>query len=246
MLTWQKGKVVDINQVAPTTRSFFIETIETPIFEFEAGQFITLDLPIHTQKNRRWRSYSIASWPNKTNIIELVIVLLEGGAGSNYLFNETKISDELTFRGPLGKFVLPPVLDKDLYLICTGTGIAPFRSMIHYIHQNKIPCKNIFLIFGCRTFDYCLYKDELIQLQNKMPNFKYIPCFSRESEIPTWGKKGYVHDAYLELIETKKINEGITNAYFYLCGWKNMIDEAQKKLLELGYEKKDIHYELYG
>jgi ferredoxin-NADP reductase len=246
MLTWQKGKVVAIEKVAPTTRSFFIETIETPIFNFEAGQFITLDLPIHTQKNRRWRSYSISSFPNQSNIIELVIVLLEGGAGSNYLFNETKVGDELTFRGPLGKFVMPTTLDKDLYLICTGTGIAPFRSMIHTIHQNKISFKNIYLIFGCRTFDYCLYKDELIQLQEEMPGFNYIPCFSRETAIPSWAKKGYVHDAYIELIESKKMNGSLSEAYFYLCGWKNMIDEAQKRLMEIGYEKKDIHYELYG
>lgn len=246
MLTWQKGKIVDIKQVAPTTRSFFIETTETPSFNFEAGQFITLDLPIHEVKNRRWRSYSISSSPNKTNIIELVIVFLEGGAGSNFLFNDTKVGDELTFRGPLGKFVMPQTLDKDLYLICTGTGIAPFRSMINYIHQNNIPFKNIFLIFGCRTFDYSLYKDELIQLQNDMPNFKYIPCFSRETEIPSWAKGGYVHDAYLELIESKKINNELPEAYFYLCGWKNMIDDAQKKIIDLGYVKKDIHYELYG
>ncbi len=246
MLTWQKGKIVDIKQVAPTTRSFFIETIEAPSFNFEPGQFITLDLPIHTQKNRRWRSYSISSSPNKTNLIELVIVFLEGGAGSNFLFNETNIGDEITFRGPLGKFVMPSTLDKDLYLICTGTGIAPFRSMIHHIHQNKISFQNIYLIFGCRTFDYSLYQQEFIQLQNQMPNFKYIPCFSREAAVPSWGKKGYVHDAYLELLKTKKTNGALNDAYFYLCGWKNMIDEAQKKLMDLGYEKKDIHYELYG
>ncbi|MBS4044026.1 MAG: oxidoreductase [Chitinophagaceae bacterium] len=246
MLAWQKGKIIEIKQVAPTTRSFFIETTETISFDFEPGQFITLDLPIHTQKNRRWRSYSISSSPNKTNIIELVIVYLEGGAGSNFLFNETKVGDEITFRGPLGKFVLPSTLDKDLYLICTGTGVAPFRSMIHHIQQHQISFKNIYLIFGCRTFDYALYKDEFIELQSQLPNFHYLPCFSRENEIPDWGKKGYVHDAYLEILNSKKSNSHLPEAYFYLCGWKNMIDEAQKRLMDLGYVKKDIHYELYG
>ena len=104
----------------------------------------------------------------------------------------------------------------------------------------------MYLIFCCRTFDYSLYKEELIQLQNDMPNFKYIPCFSRETEIPSWAKGGYVHDAYLELIESNKINGSLREAYFYLCGWKNMIDDAQKKIIDLGYVKKDIHYELYG
>ena len=246
MLAWQKGKIIEIRQVAPTTRSFFIETSETPSFDFEPGQFITLDLPIHTQKNRRWRSYSISSSPNQSNIIELIIVYLDGGAGSHFLFNETKVGDELTFRGPLGKFVMPSTLDKDLYLICTGTGVAPFRSMINHIYKNHIPFKNIYLIFGCRTLDYALYKEEFINLQTELNNFHYLPCFSREVEIPNWARQGYVHNVYLEQIQNKKTNGYLPEANFYLCGWKNMIDEAQQKIMELGYTKKDIHYELYG
>jgi ferredoxin-NADP reductase len=35
-------------------------------------------------------------------------------------------------------------------------------------------------------------------------------------------------------------------AYFYLCGWRNMIDEAKQRILDLGYDKKSIHLELYG
>jgi CDP-4-dehydro-6-deoxyglucose reductase len=35
-------------------------------------------------------------------------------------------------------------------------------------------------------------------------------------------------------------------AKFYLCGWKNMIDEAKQRIVALGYDKKSIHQELYG
>jgi ferredoxin-NADP reductase len=121
-------------------------------FDFKPGQFVTLDLPIHEKPNRRLRSYSIASWPDGTNVFELCIVLLEDGAGTNYLFNEIKEGSEITLRGPVGVFTLPDPIEKDLFLICTGTGIAPFRSMIHQIIQNNIPHQNIHLIFGCRKF----------------------------------------------------------------------------------------------
>lgn len=246
MLEWQTGRVVDIQQAAPSTRRFFIELPQTNNFEFEAGQFVTLDLPIHEQKNKRWRSYSIASAPNKTNIIELVIVLLDGGAGTNYLFNQVSIGSELTLRGPLGKFTLPESIDNDLYLICTGTGIAPFRSMVHYICNNNVAAKNIYLVFGCRTVADGLYKDELLDLQEKMPNFHYLPCFSREADVPQWAKKGYVHQAYVDTINTNKINGELSSANFYLCGWKNMVDEAKQTIVDLGYDKKTIHLELYG
>ena len=246
MQEWQTGKIIDIVQAAPSTKRFFIEVPTTTNFNFEPGQFVTLDLPIHEQKNKRWRSYSIASNPNGSNVFELVIVLLEGGAGTTYLFNEVSIGSELTLRGPVGKFTLPETIEKDLYFICTGTGIAPFRSMIKHIQLHNIPHQNIYLVFGCRTINDCLYKDEFLELQQTVSNFNYIPCLSREENIFEFAKKGYVHNAYTEMVAANKMGDENKPASFYLCGWKNMIDEAKQKIVDLGFDKKAIHLELYG
>src|SRR5207253_7992406 len=159
-------------------------------FDFKPGQFVTLDLPIHEKLAKRMRSYSIASAPDDTNVIELVIVLLEGGAGTHYLFNQVTEGSELILRGPQGVFTLPAILEKDLFFICTGTGIAPFCSMAHYILKHDVPHKNIYLIFGCRKCGDDLYKDEMIDLSNNLENFYYIPTYSREE--PQEGRKtGY-------------------------------------------------------
>ena len=84
----------------PFTRRFWIELDSGKPFDFKPGQFVTLDLPIHEKPSKRWRSYSIASWPDGSPVIELVIVLLEGGAGTTYLFEQVKVGSELTLRGP--------------------------------------------------------------------------------------------------------------------------------------------------
>ena len=82
-----------------------------------------------------------------------------------------------------------------------------------------------------------MYFEELNELQKEMKDFIYIPTLSREE----WeGKTGYVHDVYMELIPQH------IPANFYLCGWKQMIDDAKNKIIGLGYDKKDIHIELYG
>jgi ferredoxin-NADP reductase len=167
-------------------------------------------------------------------------VLLEGGAGTNYLFNEVGEGSELLLRGPQGVFTLPDVLDKDIFLICTGTGIAPFRSMAHYIKLHNLPHKNIYLIFGCRMLKDCLYGHELKQLETQMPGFYYLPTFSRETAEKVV-RTGYVHSVYEDIIQECK-----PEAKFFLCGWKNMIDDARAKLAGLGYDKKDVHFELYG
>ncbi len=234
---WRIGKVTRIENETDDTRRFWIEVPELAAFDFIPGQFVTLDLPIHEKPNKRWRSYSIASWPDGTNSFELVIVLDKIGAGTPYLFNEVNVGSELLLRGPQGVFILKEPLDEDLVLICTGTGIAPFRSMIHHIKNNNIPHKNIYLIFGCRTQASLLYYQEMLSLQNEMPAFKYIPTLSKEQ----WdGRSGYVHAVYEELFVDRN------PAKFFLCGWKGMIDEARKKITDMGYDKKLIHFEIYG
>src|SRR3954462_10501286 len=113
---WRKAIVSRIEEEADNTRKFFLQIPEVDNFEFEPGQVFTLDLPIHEKPNKRWRSYSIASWPDGTNVFELCIVLLEDGAGTNYLFNEVKEGTEIQLRGPVGVFTMPDPLEKDLFL----------------------------------------------------------------------------------------------------------------------------------
>lgn len=235
---WRKGIITDIQQETYNTRRYRIRIPEVEQFDFKPGQFVTLDFPIHEKPARRWRSYSIASAPDNTNEIELVIVLLEGGTGTNWLFNHVKEGDEIPVRGPQGVFTLPEEIDTDIFFICTGTGIAPFRSMLHHMHATGLPKhKNIYLLSGTRTQKDLLYHQDMVELSHAMDNVHYIPTLSREQ----WeGRTGYVHPIYEELLAEKQ------PAHFYLCGWKEMINETKQRLQALGYERKVIHQELYG
>ena len=241
---WRTGIVTKIINETYNTRRFWIQIPDMESFDFTPGQFVTIDLPIHEKPNKRWRSYSIASWPDGTNTIELLIVLLEGGLGTTYLFNEVKEGSELTLRGPQGVFTLPEPIEKDLYFICTGTGIAPFRSMVHYMQLHDVPHKNVYLIFGTRAQNDLVYFDDMRALEKEVQGFQFIPTLSREK----WeGCCGYVHAVYENLLnQNRKDGNGLPPANFFLCGWKAMVDEAKHRIVDLGYDRKDIHLELYG
>ena len=93
-----------------------------------------------------------------------------------------------------------------------------------------------------------LYADELKQLERELPSFRYIPTYSREESSNGEYRTGYVHSIYEEICGGEK-RQGVDSPYpasFFLCGWKNMIDEAKQRILAMGYEKRDIHQELYG
>jgi ferredoxin-NADP reductase len=239
-LTFYTAEVIDILDEAPNVKRFFFRIHGREKCDFIPGQFTMLDLPIKSKQTTR--AYSIASAPSETdNVFELVIVLKPEGQGTNYLFNEVNIGHKLLASAPIGKFgkPRPEAFEKELCFICTGTGIAPFRSMLLDIHNYKIPHKGISLISGSRLEVDLLYRKEMEEMEQKLHGFNYIPVLSREDSSSWKGKKGYVHSIYKDLFKNKK------EVQFYICGWKVMILEAVENLKRMGFEKADIKYELY-
>jgi CDP-4-dehydro-6-deoxyglucose reductase len=240
--TWYEAPIASINELAPNVRQFILKMpTDTPL-SYQAGQFITFDLPIGERRLQRWRSYSIAGAPEPmgNEFLELCIVRTPEGPGTTYLFDEVKVGTVLKFKGPDGAFYLPEQLDKDLVFICTGTGIAPFRSMLLDIKKRNIAHKKIHLIFGTRYESGILYREEMEALQAEFSDFEFDIALSKE---PNWkGHKGYVHPIYMDRYASPR-----PDLAFYICGWSNMIDEAVENLLiKLGYDRTQIHYELYG
>src|SRR6185437_6270812 len=233
------AEVIDIIDENPFVKRFFFKIPDVQDFKFGAGQFVMLDLPI--QSKITTRSYSIASAPNGTNVIELLISLNPEGLGTPYLFKEIKVGSKIPLSQPAGKFMQPALsnTETDLCMICTGTGIAPFRAYVQDILNRGVTHKNIDLIFGCRYEKDVIYKKEMEELAKAIPGFRSFTVLSREQN-PEWtGEKGYVHAVYEKLYADKR------PAMFYLCGWKVMIKEGRDRLQAMGYDKKQIKFELY-
>lgn len=237
---WHRATVIDIEHITPNTRIFRVVLPDIDRFSFQAGQFMTFDLPIHEKRNRRWRSYSIASAPDNSNILEFVIVALDEGAGTRYLFEEVSEGSVISMRGAQGIFILPPVLplDQQICFICTGTGIAPFRSMLYDIRNKQLPHPPMHLVFGTRHSEGILYRHEMEQFTQDL-NLQYHIALSREKSPDFTGHRGYVHPIYEQLFAH------CPDALFYICGWREMIDEARKRLQDLGYDKVNIRFEAY-
>lgn len=236
-VTWYESKITKIAPMSPGVHRFWLEN---PGITYQAGQFITMDLPIGDKRLQRWRSYSIAGAPAEGGDLELCIVRSAEGAGTRYLFEEVKEGDIIRWKGPDGSFTLPENIQKDLVLICTGTGIAPFRSMLRELQLTGASHRNIHLIFGTRTEADILYREELEQLAQEMPGFRFDIALSRQ---PDWtGYQGYLHQIY-----QKEYAISRPDITFMICGWSKMIDEAVAHLiLDLGYDRTQVLYELYG
>lgn len=233
---YDEAEIINIINESDIVKRFFIKVPDEVPFSFKAGQFIMLNLPIDSKYTNR--SYSIASAPSDDNIFELCIVINPNGVGTNFMWSNYKVGTKVQISKVLGKFQLPEVIDRDICFIGTGTGIAPLRSMAVDILNRGIPCKNIYMVFGNRWAKDVTYRSEFEALEKEFPNFKFIPVLSRDNEGWT-GRKGYVHTIYEEIFSDKR------PAYFYICGWADMLKEARHRLEAMGYDKKAIRFESY-
>lgn len=228
--TWIKGNFKTIEKITKLTWKFVIELENT--FDYKAGQFVNIKV------NGVTRSYSIASYDSGKNTFELLIVKLDGGALTTMLFEQIKEGDSLEAKGPYGHFLLPTKIENDLFFICTGTGLAPFRSMLDLIVQQNLDHEKIYLIFGTRTKDDILCYDEINDMKKSVKGLDYVPVLSREK----WdGATGYVHKHYKQIIEDNELKDPL----FYLCGWRDMIIESRNNLKNMGYDTKKIICEIY-
>ena len=207
------------------------------VFDFEAGQFANVLVPEAPDHKAVKRPYSIASPPHWKGGFDLCIKKVEGGIATGYLWT-LKQGDKLQIQAPLGRFTLKKPLPKTLIFVSTGTGIAPFRSMIHTMLHEGMTDIEIWNIFGNRYDEDILYQKEFEDLAAQYKNFHNIFTVSRPK---TWkGEKEYVQ------FLLKKHFTDSRDKHIYICGLTNMINEVQGVAAEIGFTKDQVFFEKYN
>lgn len=212
---------------------FSFELVEPHLMEFEAGQYVS----IQVDEAGTRRSYSICSRPDIDHGFELLIDIEPQGVGIKYL-QSLEFGQEISLLGPMGEFTLvDDPSEKALVLVATGSGIAPFHSMILELLQAKQDPRPIILYWGLRYDQNLFWQDEFEQLAEAFPNFKFHPVLSKPSE--RWVLcSGRVTDCL-------SVHDMIEDAGYYLCGGKAMIEDTIKLLQSQGIEEKKIHHEKF-
>jgi CDP-4-dehydro-6-deoxyglucose reductase len=164
-------------------------------FSFEPGQYIDIMLP----RGRR-RSFSIASPPHDSRVLELHVRRVAGGEFSESLFEQNARSALLSIEGPLGQFVYRPGI-APMLLVGGGTGLAPLLSILRHVLENGIE-RDMTLYWGVRS-ERDLYAHAVLSefaARGRTAQLRYVPVLSEPS--PEWqGARGLVHEAVLEHID---------------------------------------------
>jgi len=230
--------VVEVTKLTHNTNSFLLRLAHKKHINYESGQFVMLKTNIDGEEIKK--PYSIASPPQldqeHAEYIEFVIKHVQGGKMTDYLFH-LKVGERLDVAGPFGKFILKePIKEGDLFL-ATGSGLAPFMSMLRKVFRDDNP-KEFFLFFGAINEEEIIYKEELYRWNKEHKNFHLIVCLSKPHK--SWqGESGYIQDALTKYVKDFHKKQA------YICGIPMMVEQAKKRLLKLGMKKENIFQELY-
>ena len=210
-------------------------------FDFTAGQFVQfmIDQDGKTQK----RSYSIANSPesfHKEGHLEIAVSLVEGGMASN-LFSQADLGLQLQMAGPFGILTAPAEHSGQIVLTGTGTGLAPYRAMLPTLTSMAESGIPVTVIMGVRHRTDLIYEQAFRQAAEQHSNFSYQVCMSRETEVDSSINefRGYVQQRF------EHLNLDTDSDLVYLCGNPNMIDDAAKVLLDMGFGSRQVKREKY-
>ena len=233
-ITWRKDYGPDLwsVRIAP----------DNPI-SFEPGQYATLG--VEDSGKVIERAYSVVSSPAESEL-EFFFELVPQGQLTPRLY-ELKTGDRVLIRHRAkGAFTLDRRNPhKDHFFVTTVTGIAPVVSIVRTLRKEPVPDVRIVVLQAASRSHELGYQQELEAAAKESGGWlRYVPVVSRPWEDAAWkGEVGRAEDVVRKHLDESGFHPGSTTAY--LCGHPAMIENGKGILLRRGFERENIHVEVY-
>ena len=227
-------KVLSVHRWAHNLFSF---TLTRPAhFKFSAGQFARIGLMVDGELVAR--AYSVVSSPFDETLEFFSIVVPDGAFTSN--LQHLKVGDELYLDKvsygylTLARYQLP--VPQDLWLLATGTGLAPFLSMLQDFETWK-KYQHINLVYSVRTASELAYVERIQEIAALFgeghTGFKFVPIITRDPNAT-------LHDRLPILIANGELEKTIglslnpDSSHVMLCGNPQMVEDTKEALKQRG------------
>jgi ferredoxin--NADP+ reductase len=237
MSNLQKQRVLEVHHWTDTLFSF--KATRDPSFRFQNGQFTMMGLEVEGRP--LLRAYSLVSANHEENLEFFSIKVANGPLTSR--LQHLKVGDEiLVGRKPVGTLLLDNLLPgKTLYLLSTGTGLAPFLGVIKDPETYE-RFERVVLVHGCRYVAELAYQD---LINKELPENEFFGDMVRDKLVyyPTVTRDEYRNTGRItDLIRSGKLFADVGTTPFdaaadrvMLCGSPAMLKETQEILEATGF-----------
>jgi ferredoxin-NADP reductase len=244
LCVWSEGvtslKVVDIIEETHDTKTFCLAGEKPLLFSYRPGQFITFNLNINGQEVKR--SYSMSSSPSRPHLLEVTIKCVPGGLVSNWFYEQVKLDDSLTVKGPSGKFTCFNYPSRKILFIGAGSGITPIVSMSRWIADTAADV-DVKLLASFKSPSDIIFRKEFELWAARNRNFQVaITLTSNWRGTDYWtGFTGRVSEHMLNVFVPD-----LHDRHVFMCGPEPFSDGVKKLLREAGFNLANLHTESFG
>lgn len=224
-------RVLDARMITPTIRAIQVE--KPADWVFRASQAARIFLP--TPQGLEPHPISMASSPTRDY---LEFAVRHSTSAWKESFFALRAGDTIQIEGPVARFFLDPT--HPAILITGGVGITPFKGMLEYATDARLPIK-LELIYSNRAPEEIAYKKELDALAKENPCIQIHYTLTRADHAHEW--QGRVGRIDVELL--RQVMEGKPDAFFYLCGTPQMLTDVTLMLESLGISPERILRETF-
>lgn len=230
------AEVESVVALTPTgTVRIAFRVVDDEPFDHLPGQFVGVQLGIDGVGYAR-SPYCILSPPSDDRRFELLVRVVRTGPVSRYL-GSCRPGEQVTFRAPTGRSMLPKDDERDLVLMGTGVGISPLYALSSFLLERGFE-RDVTLFWGLRRADDVCLTEELDGLTARYPNFSYDITLSQPPA--GWpGLRGRITESVPPLLEK------LGGTRYYLSGNGAMCEEMATALSDLGVADGLLYLEHY-
>ena len=239
VLEWQAGTVTAIRTETRQAKSFRLALPRWMVHRAGMHYDVRLTAP---DGYRTERSYSIASPPERTGVIEITVERIEDGEVSPYLHDVVVSGDQIEVRGPIGGyFVWEVAMGGPLLLIGGGSGVVPLMAMLRHRAAQHAPLPAR-ILYSSRTAEDVIYRDELEAMAGSDHDFEAFFTFTRQAPAEWTGYRRRIDAAMLGEVIKPFGNQ----ARVYVCGPTLLVEAVSGALVQMGLPIERIRTERFG
>ena len=239
---WKDDELLECAMVVPETSDTATFTFRAPSgawFDYQPGQFITLDLPVPGGNVQR--TYTISSSPSRPLSISVTVKAQMGSIGTRWMLDHLRPGMRLKAFGPAGIFSFLRHEAPKYLMISAGSGITPMMSMTTWAWDSgEMP--DIVFVHAARAPSEIIFRQRLEGMADRVPGLQLRFTVEESDPFRTWhGYRGRLNQIMLGLMAPDYLEREV-----FCCGPEPFMQAVRDMLIALGYDMDRYHQESFG
>ncbi len=244
---WEDSEPLECAMVVPEnadTASFTFRAPSGAWFDYQPGQFVTLDLPVdpgNVPGGNVQRTYTISSSPSRPLSITVTVKAQAGSIGTRWMLDHLKPGMRIRAYGPSGIFSSHRHPARKYLFISAGSGITPMMSMTTWAWDSgQMP--DIVFVHAAKRPSEIIFRERLEQFANRVPGLQLRFTVEEPDTFRAWpGYRGRLNQIMLGLMAPDYLEREV-----FCCGPEPFMQGVRDMLNALGFDMAHYHQESFG